>query len=90
MGFSRLAPRMTLTRTIKLYQLPDAPQTPGLRALREADCATCCAMLNGFLAQFKIAPRFSIDEFRHWMLGRPGVVYSYVVEDPTPPSRLPT
>ena len=28
-GFSRLAPRMTLTRTIKLYALPEQPQTRG-------------------------------------------------------------
>jgi glycylpeptide N-tetradecanoyltransferase len=39
-GFSRLAPRMTMVRTIKLYALPDAPQSRGLRPLREARRAT--------------------------------------------------
>merc|ERR1711998_163769 len=32
-GFSRLAPRMTMSRTIKLYQLPEEPLLPGLREL---------------------------------------------------------
>ncbi len=36
-NFSRLAPRMTLARTIKLYKLPDAPLTPGLRPARRED-----------------------------------------------------
>lgn len=81
-GFSRLAPRMTTTRTIKLYALPDAPQTRGLRQLRESDCAVCCSSLNDFLQQFTIAPKLSLAEFKHWMLTQQGVVYSYVVEDP--------
>jgi len=81
-GFSRLAPRMTLTRTIKLYQLPEQPQTPGLRPMRETDCEQCCAKLNAFLTQFKIAPQISLAEFKHWMLTQTGVIYSYVVEDP--------
>jgi len=81
-GFSRLAPRMTTTRTIKLYALPDAPVTRGLRQLREADCEVCCEKLNEFLSQFILAPRFSLPEFKHWLLTQQGVVYSYVVEDP--------
>ncbi len=28
---------MTLARTLKLYKLPDAPQTPGLRQMRAED-----------------------------------------------------
>ena len=38
-GFSRLAPRMTLTRTIKLYQLPEQPQARGARANFFGRCA---------------------------------------------------
>jgi len=67
-GFSRLAPRMTITRTIKLYALPDAPQTRGLRPIREADVAVCCSMLNTFLRQFVLAPQMTVPEFRHWLL----------------------
>ena len=62
---------------------PAGPQTPGLRPLREADCEQCCAKLNTFLLQFKIAPQLSLPEFKHWMLTQAGVINSYVVEDPT-------
>ena len=44
-GFSRLQPRMTMARTLKLYKLPDAPQTPGLRQMRAEDAPQarpCC------------------------------------------------
>ncbi|KAL1499435.1 hypothetical protein AB1Y20_011640 [Prymnesium parvum] len=80
-GFSRLAPRMTITRTLKLYALPDTPATRGLRPLRESDCADCCAKLNTFLQRYLLTPQFSLEEFKHWMLPQPNVVYSYVVED---------
>jgi glycylpeptide N-tetradecanoyltransferase len=81
-GFSRLAPRMTLTRTIKLYALPEQTQTPGLRPIVDADCEVCCQKLNEYLTRFALAPRFTTAEFRHWMLTQPDVVYTYVVEDP--------
>ena len=81
-GFSRLAPRMTLTRTIKLYALPEQTLTPGLRPIVEADCEVCCQKLNEYLTRFTLAPRFTTAEFKHWMLTQPDVVYTYVVEDP--------
>mmetsp|Transcript_52537 Transcript_52537/g.87148 ORF Transcript_52537/g.87148 Transcript_52537/m.87148 type:complete len:481 (-) Transcript_52537:742-2184(-) len=82
-GFSRLAPRMTMVRTIKLYALPDAPQTRGLRPLKDSDCEVCCKLLNEHLKRYALAPRLSIDEFRHWLMPRTGVVHCYVVEDPS-------
>lgn len=33
----RMQPRMTMARTLKLYKLPDAPVTPGLRPMTAAD-----------------------------------------------------
>jgi len=43
----------------------------------------CFKLLNDFLSEFKLSPRFTTtDEFAHWILTREGVVYSYVVEDP--------
>jgi len=82
-GFSRLAPRMTLTRTIKLYALPETPQTPGMRPLVEADCEVCCAKLNAYLKRFALAPELTVVEFKHWMMTQTDVVYTYVVEDPS-------
>ena len=74
---------MTTTRTIKLYALPDQPQTPGLRPIRESDCEVCCSKLNDYLRTFRIAPQFTHADFKHWMMTQPGVVYGYVVEDPS-------
>ena len=73
---------MTLTRTIKLYALPEQTLTPGLRPIVEADCEVCCQKLNEYLTRFTLAPRFTTAEFKHWMLTQPDVVYTYVVEDP--------
>ena len=50
-NFSRLAPRMTMQRTIKLYKLPDEPTIPNLRELRPADVPSARALLNGYLEQ---------------------------------------
>ena len=145
---------MTMARTIKLYALPDAPITRGLRPLRDTDVPSACEQvlyqhvcepaphplppparptpphpaplhpasplsthpspphpalllistfaaigpaididfchwqLNKFLATFKLAPQLTPAEFRHWLIEKPGVVYSYVVEDPNEPGRL--
>ena len=81
-GFSRLAPRMTTTRTIKLYALPEQPLTRGIRPLREADCEVCSRLLNEFLKQFTISPQLSLAEFKHWLMPQQGVISTYVVEDP--------
>jgi glycylpeptide N-tetradecanoyltransferase len=81
-GFSRLAPRMTLQRTIKLYRLPDTPQVPGIRALEERDVPAAFALLRDYLLNFKLHPVFTEEEFRHCFLTRNDVVYSYVVENP--------
>jgi glycylpeptide N-tetradecanoyltransferase len=51
-GFSRLQPRMTMARTLKLYRLPDAPLTPGLRQLRAEDAPQ---------ARLRLRPVFSAD-----------------------------
>lgn len=81
-GFSRLQPLMNMARTIRLFKVPNMPQTPGLRELRPSDCKQCCKLLMGYLKKFKLHQEFDTEEFKHWFLPRPGVVHSYVVEDP--------
>ncbi|KAL4433450.1 hypothetical protein ABPG77_010303 [Micractinium sp. CCAP 211/92] len=81
-GFSRLAPRMTMARTLKLYKLPDAPQTPGLRQMEDRDVPQVTALLANYLKGFSIAPELSEEEVRHWLAFQADVVYSYVVESP--------
>ena len=64
------------TRTSLTPTLAVAP------ALNPHPNQVCCQKLNKYLTRFQLAPRFTTAEFRHWMLTRSDVVYSYVVEDP--------
>ncbi|TPX35754.1 hypothetical protein SmJEL517_g01935 [Synchytrium microbalum] len=80
--FSHLAKNMTMARTIRLYKLPDDPQTPGLRAMTKADVPAVTTLLNTYLTRYKIAPTMSKAEVGHWLLPLPSVVSSFVVEDP--------
>jgi len=82
-GFSRLQPRMTLARTIKLYKVPTAPTTRGLRPLEAKDCAEASVLLTTYLKKFQLCQSFEGEDFKHWFIPRKDVVYTYVVEDPT-------
>lgn len=80
-GFSRLAPRMTMSRTIKLYRLPDAPATPGLRTMERRDVPAVTRLLQSYLSQFVIAPVLSEAEVEHLLLPIADVIDTFVVED---------
>lgn len=80
-GFSRLAPRMTLARTIKLFKTLDAPKTKGFRAMVPEDVEQVSVLLEKKLNQFKLAPQLSADEVAHWLLPQKNVIYTYVVAD---------
>jgi len=82
-GFSQLGPRMTLSRLIKLYQLPETTQTPGVRPLEPRDVEVAHALLEQYLKKFRISATFTKEEFAHWFLTQAGVVNSFVVEDPS-------
>ncbi len=81
-GFSRLAPRMTMSRTIKLYRLPEDPVTPGFRAMERRDVPEVTRLLQGYLAQFTVAPHLVDDDVEYLLLPIENVVNSYVVENP--------
>lgn len=81
-GFSRLGARMTMSRTIKLYRLPDTPVTPGFRTMERHDVPAVRRLLQNYLSKFLVAPDFSEKDVEHWLLPVEDVVDSYVVEDP--------
>jgi glycylpeptide N-tetradecanoyltransferase len=81
-GFSRLAPRMTMQLTIKLYRTVPSPQVPGIRPLEAKDCEAAHALLTNYLLQFNLHQVFSLAEFKHCFMSRDNVVNTYVVEDP--------
>lgn len=50
-GFSRLQPRMTMARTLKLYKLPAETSTPGLRPMTPDDVPSAHKLLLEYLKQ---------------------------------------
>jgi len=88
-GFSRLAPRMTMARTVKLFKLPNEISTPNLRPMKAEDVEQAHKLLEEYLAKHQLVPKFSQEDFAHWLLPRAGVVSSFVAQnDPKDPSRI--
>ncbi|XP_050219292.1 glycylpeptide N-tetradecanoyltransferase 1 [Mercurialis annua] len=81
-GFSRLGARMTMSRTIKLYKLPDSPATPGFRKMELRDVPSVTRLLRNYLSQFVVAPDLDEDDVEHWLLPTEDVVDSFLVESP--------
>ncbi|XP_010526385.1 PREDICTED: glycylpeptide N-tetradecanoyltransferase 1-like [Tarenaya hassleriana] len=81
-GFSRLGPRMTMSRTIKLYKLQSSPATQGFRKMELRDVSAVTRLLRNYLSQFVVAPDFDENDVEHWLLPQEDVVDSYVVESP--------
>ncbi|KAL4190267.1 hypothetical protein AMTRI_Chr07g23860 [Amborella trichopoda] len=81
-GFSRLGARMTMSRTIKLYKLPESTVTVGFRAMELRDIPAVTRLLRDYLAQFVVAPDFDEDDVGHWLLPKENVISSYLVENP--------
>lgn len=79
-GFTRLGPRMTMSRTIKLHRLPLECTLNGLRQMHANDCSDVATILSRYLHKFRLAPEMTSEDVKHWLLPRDGVVYSYVLE----------
>ena len=50
--------------------------------MEEKDIPAAKKLLDKYLEPMKLAPDFDEADFKHWLLTREGVVYSYVVENP--------
>lgn len=81
-GFSRLGARMTMSRTIRLYKLPDKTVTPGFRKMESHDVPAVTRLLRNYLKQFAVAPDFDENDVEHWLLPKENVVDSFLVESP--------
>merc|ERR1712137_9877 len=80
-GFSYLNPRSSMSMMIKLYRLPAKTATPGMRPMTEEDSPAVYKLLIAYMNKFKIAPIFTEEEVKHYLVPREGVINSYVVED---------
>ncbi|CAM9655583.1 unnamed protein product [Discosporangium mesarthrocarpum] len=72
---------MTMARTVKLYKLPEQPDTPGMTPMVPGDLVSAHALVDEYLKRFKLTPLFTIEEFEHWLMPREGVVDTFVVRD---------
>ncbi len=81
-GFSSLPPNTPLARYVKLLKLPTDTSIKGLREMRKSDVKVVHQLLNAYLSKFEVHLHFSESDVEHFLLPRPGVVDSYVVENP--------
>ncbi|XP_030055809.1 glycylpeptide N-tetradecanoyltransferase 2 isoform X3 [Microcaecilia unicolor] len=79
--FSHLSRNMTLQRTMKLYRLPDATKTSGLRQMECKDIKAVQQLLSSYLKQFNLAPLMDEEEVSHWFLPQEHIIDTYVVEN---------
>ncbi|XP_031560951.1 glycylpeptide N-tetradecanoyltransferase 2-like [Actinia tenebrosa] len=79
--FSHLSRNMTMQRTLKLYRLPEKPETSGIKLLSEDTMLGAFKVVSKYLKKFDLAPEFTEEEFRHWFTPRPGIIDSYSVQD---------
>lgn len=79
-GFSKLSERMTMSRAVKLYKLPNSTTTPGFRKMEKQDVPAVTQLLRSYLSRFAVTPEFDDKEVEHWLLPRDNVVDSYLVE----------
>ncbi|RWW78724.1 hypothetical protein BHE74_00013038 [Ensete ventricosum] len=81
-GFSRLGARMTMSRTIRLYKLPESTVTPGFRKMELRDVPAVTRLLRQYLSQFVVALDFDENDVEHWLLPLENVVDSYLIVSP--------
>lgn len=78
--FSNLTKNMTMKRAHRLYSLPEEPRLEGFKELDESHLEQVYTMLLEYLDKFNLAPKFSLEEVKHWFLPQEDVINSYVVE----------
>ncbi|RHY84780.1 hypothetical protein DYB37_007848 [Aphanomyces astaci] len=81
-GFSQLAPNMSMTRTIKMFKLPDEHDLANFGPMQPKHVSCVTGLLRRFQKKFDLKADMNESEVAHWLLPRAGVVNTYVVEDP--------
>ena len=76
---------------VKRNRLPDNTCLQGIRLMEERDITGVTDLLKSYLDQFDLAPEYTENEVRHWLLHKGDettrVIWTYVVEV-TPFSRI--
>ncbi|KAJ9465044.1 Glycylpeptide N-tetradecanoyltransferase 1 [Diplonema papillatum] len=84
-GFSRIPQTFSkfskpMVQVKKHYQLPEKPRIPGIRRMVKKDKGAVRALLEVYLSKFGVHQVYTNDQIVHWLLPRPDVVDTYVVE----------
>lgn len=78
-GFSRLNPRMTMARMVKLYKLPTTTSS-NLIPMTHDHVDGVHKLLMGYLEKnYKLYVNFTREEITHWLLPREKVINTYVI-----------
>ncbi|WZZ56141.1 glycylpeptide N-tetradecanoyltransferase 1 [Brassica napus] len=77
-----LGEAMSIKDATKLYELPNAPVTPGFRKMVQSDVHAVTELLRVYLLEFEVAAEFREEDVKNWLLPKNNVVDCYVVEDP--------
>lgn len=81
-GFSSLPANTPMARYVKILKLPDQADVKGLREMKKSDVANVHKILVQYLKKFDVHLHFSVEDVEHFLVPRPGVIDSYVVENP--------
>ncbi|RHY30379.1 hypothetical protein DYB32_004356 [Aphanomyces invadans] len=81
-GFSHLPPNMTMTRTIKMYKVPEEPTLANFIPMQPKHVSCVTGLLRRYQKKFHLKADMNEHEVAHWLLPRDGVVNTYVVENP--------
>lgn len=73
---------MPMARYVKLLKLPAETAIKGLRPMQKKDLGEAHELLTKYLTKFSLHFTYTVAEFEHFFLTRPGVIDSYVVQDP--------
>lgn len=79
-GFSHLPQGATKAQMVAKYALNNETKTTGLRPIKSEDIDQVYKLFNEYQKRFEIIQEFDLEEFKHWILSKESVVYSYVVE----------
>ncbi|RLO07467.1 hypothetical protein DYB28_015254 [Aphanomyces astaci] len=73
---------MSMTRTIKMFKLPDEHDLANFGPMQPKHVSCVTGLLRRFQKKFDLKADMNESEVAHWLLPRAGVVNTYVVEDP--------
>lgn len=71
-----------MARYVKLLKLPTEVSIKGLRPMEKRDVKAVHGLLNEYLKKFDVHLEFNAGEIEHFLVPRPGVIDTFVVENP--------